>query len=141
MAVNFDPATGQVSGNSRPIASAVGYQPSTIFTELAVSLNGTVVYNTGVGAALSALTWEDRTGKELGRIGESAIIANPTLSPDAQRVAVDISDLKARNVDIWLENVNGSDNMRFTFDPSEENECHLVPRWRHGCLPFTERKC
>lgn len=120
MAVNFDPATGQVSGNSRPIASAVGYQPSTIFTELAVSLNGTVVYNTGVGAALSALTWEDRTGKELGRIGESAIIANPTLSPEAQRVAVDISDLRARNVDIWLENVNGSDNMRFTFDPSEE---------------------
>jgi Tol biopolymer transport system component len=85
-----------------------------------VSANGTVIYNTGVGAALSVLTWVDRAGKELGRIGEPAIIANPTLSPDGKRVAVDIADLKASNVDIWLENTNGSDNTRFTFDPTEE---------------------
>ncbi len=120
VSVDFDPDTGQISGNSKPIAAAVGYQPSTIWTALAVSLNGTVIYNTGVGAVLSVLTWEDRAGNELGRIGQPAIIANPTLSPDGTRVAVDISDLKASNVDIWLENANGSDNTRFTFDPSEE---------------------
>jgi len=116
----FDPASGQISGNGTPIAAAVGFQPSTYWAALTVSGNGTVIYNTGVGAALSALTWEDRAGKELGRIGEPAIIANPTLSPDGSRVAVDIADLKASNVDIWLENTNGSDNARFTFEPSEE---------------------
>ncbi len=121
-AVNFDPASGQVSGNSTPIAGAVGFQPSTYWAALAVSGNGTVIYNTGVGAALSVLTWMDRAGKELGRIGEPAIIANPTLSPDASKVAVDIADLKASNVDIWLENTNGSDNARFTFDPTEETD-------------------
>jgi len=130
IAVNFDPATGQISGNGRPIASAVGYQPSTIWTALTVSFNGTVIYNTGVGAALSVLTWEDRAGKELGGIGQPAIIANPTLSSDAQRVAVDISDLKASNVDIWLENANGSDNTRFTFDPSEETNAIWSPDGR-----------
>ena len=118
--VNFDPTRGQVSGNSTPIAGTVGFQPSTYWTALTVSGNGTIVYNTGVGAALSVLTWVDRAGKELGRIGEPAIIANPVLSPDGTRVAVDIADLKASNVDIWLENTNGSDNARFTFDPTEE---------------------
>jgi Tol biopolymer transport system component len=118
--VAFAPASGQISGNSTPIAGAVGFQPSTYWAALTVSGNGTVVYNTGVGAALSVLTWMDRAGKELGRIGEPAIIANPTLSPDGRRVAVDIADLKASNVDIWLENTNGSDNARFTFDPTEE---------------------
>ncbi|MGB6249802.1 MAG: protein kinase [Terriglobales bacterium] len=121
-AVNFDAASGQISGNSTPIAGAVGFQPSTYWAALTVSGNGTVIYNTGVGAALSVLTWMDRAGKELGRIGEPAIIANPTLSPDASKVAADIADLKASNVDIWLENTNGSDNTRFTFEPTEETD-------------------
>jgi serine/threonine protein kinase len=120
VSVNFDPASGQISGNSRPIAGAVGFQPSTFWAAITVSHNGTVIYGTGVGAALSQLTWEDRAGKELGRIGDPAIIANPTLSPDGSRVAVDVADLKASNVDIWLGNANGSDNARFTFDPTEE---------------------
>ncbi len=120
VSVAFDPATGEISGNSTPVASAVGFQPSTYWTALAVSGNGTVIYNTGVGAALSVLTWEDRAGKELGRIGEPGIMANPTLSPDGTRVAIDVADLKASNVDIWLENTNGSENARFTFEPTEE---------------------
>jgi Tol biopolymer transport system component len=79
-----------------------------------------LIYNTGVGAAQSALTWMDRAGKELGRIGEPGVMANPTLSPDGSRVAVDITDPKANNVDIWIESTTGGGNSRFTFDPSEE---------------------
>src|SRR5260370_12557720 len=62
----------------------------------------------------------DRSGKELGRIGEPAVMCNPTLSPDGSRVAVDISDLKANNVDVWIESTTGAGNSRFTFDPAEE---------------------
>jgi eukaryotic-like serine/threonine-protein kinase len=47
-------------------------------------------------------------------------MANPTLSPDGSRVAVDISDQKANNVDIWIETTTRPANSRFTFDPSEE---------------------
>jgi Tol biopolymer transport system component len=79
-----------------------------------------MIYNAGVGAAQSALTWMDRSGKELGRIGDIAVMANPTLSPDGSRVALDISDQKANNVDIWIESTTGAGNSRFTFDPSEE---------------------
>jgi Tol biopolymer transport system component len=116
----FDPATGRSSGSPIPNADTVGFQPSTYWAALAVSENGTVIYNTGVGAAASVLTWMDRSGKEVSRIGEPGIMANPTLSPDGSRVAVDIADVKANNVDIWIEGANGVGNARFTFDPGEE---------------------
>ncbi len=120
VSVAFDSSSGQVSGNVTPIANQVGFQPSTFWAAIAASDNGTVIYNTGVGAAQSVLTWSDRSGKELGKIGEPGIIANPTLSPDGTRVAVDITDVKANNVDIWQVSTNGATNARFTFDPSEE---------------------
>jgi serine/threonine protein kinase len=120
VSIPFDASTAKVSGHTTAIANAVGFQPSTYWAALAVGGNGTAIYNTGVGAALSALTWMDRSGKELGRIGEPAVMANPTLSPDGSRVAVDVADLKANNVDIWLQSTNGAGNARFTFDPSEE---------------------
>ncbi|MDP9162456.1 MAG: protein kinase [Acidobacteriota bacterium] len=116
----FDPSTGKVSGDVAPVANQVGFQPSTYWAAFTVSGTGTVVYNTGVGAALSVLTWIDRSGKELSRIGDPGIMANPSLSPDGSHVAIDVADLKANNVDIWLISTKGGSNARFTFDPAEE---------------------
>jgi hypothetical protein len=120
VSVAFDAATGKISGSSTVIANAVGYQPATTWSAFTVAENGTLIYNTSVGAAQSALTWIDRSGKELGQIGDAGIMANPTLSPDGTRLVVDISDTKANNVDIWIESTAGAGNSRFTFDPSEE---------------------
>ncbi|HSZ63511.1 MAG TPA: protein kinase [Terriglobales bacterium] len=116
----FDASAGTVSASTVVIANAVGFQPSTYWAAFAISQNGTVIYNTEVGAAQSALTWIDRSGKVLSRISEPAVMDNPTLSPDGTRVALDISDEKANNVDIWIESTTGAGNSRFTFDPSEE---------------------
>ncbi len=120
VSVDFDASAAKVSGRTAAVANVVGFQPSTYWTALAVGGNGTVIYNTGVGAALSVLTWMDRSGKELGRIGDPTIMANPTLSPDDSRVAVDISDVKGNSVDVWLLSTNGAGNARFTFDPVEQ---------------------
>jgi Tol biopolymer transport system component len=120
VSVAFDDSSATVSGSTSVIANVVGFQPSTYWAAFAVARNGTLIYNTSVGAAQSALTWIDRSGKELGRIGDPAIMANPTLSPDGSRVALDISDQKASNVDVWIESTAGAGNSRFTFDPSEE---------------------
>jgi Tol biopolymer transport system component len=120
VSVAFDPSSATVSGARTVVANAIGFQPSTYWAALAVAQNGTLIYNTSVGAAQSQLTWMDRTGKELGTVGDVGIMANPTLSPDGTRVAVDITDQKANNVDVWLENTAGSGSSRFTFDPSEE---------------------
>jgi dipeptidyl aminopeptidase/acylaminoacyl peptidase len=116
----FDASAATVSGSTVVVANLVGFQPSTYWSAFAVAQNGTLIYNTEVGAAQSVLTWVDRSGKELGRIGDAAVVANPTLSPDGSRVAVDISDEKANNVDVWIESTTGAGNSRFTFNPSEE---------------------
>jgi eukaryotic-like serine/threonine-protein kinase len=120
VSIAFDTSAGTISGSTTVVANVVGFQPATYWAAFAVAQNGTLIYNTGVGAAESALTWMDRSGKELGRVGEPAVMDNPTLSPDGSRVAVDISDEKANNVDIWIESTTAAGNSRFTFDPSEE---------------------
>ena len=127
VSVPFDPSSTEVSGSAQLIAEAVGFQPSTYWAAFDVAENGTLIYNTDVGAAESRLTWVDRSGRELGHIGEPAIQANPTLSPDGNRIAVDISDPKANNVDVWIESTTGAGNTRFTFDPSED----VAGVWSH----------
>src|SRR5436189_119965 len=118
--VPFDPEKATVAGDTLVIANTVGFQPSTYWTAISASMNGTLVYNASAGATLSVLTWMDRTGRQLGQIGEPAVECNPTLSPDGIRVAVDISDQRANNVDLWLESTTKGGNSRFTFDPAEE---------------------
>ena len=125
VSVHFDPSIGTVSGATTVVANAIGFQPSTYWAAFTVAENGTLIYNVGVGAAQSELTWMDRSGTELGHIGDAGIMANPMLSPDGSRVALDITDPKANNVDIWLESTTGAGNSRFTFDPSEE----VTPVW------------
>ena len=87
-----------------------------------------MIYNTNVGAAESALTWIDRSGKELSHVGEPAIMDNPTLSPDGSRVAVDISDEKANNVDIWIESASGSGQLKIYFRPIGRSRGRVVAR-------------
>jgi Tol biopolymer transport system component len=48
------------------------------------------------------------------------VLANPEVSPDGGQVAVDITDERANNVDVWIESLQGGANTRFTFAPSEE---------------------
>jgi Tol biopolymer transport system component len=109
------------------IATSVGFQPSTYYGAFAVSEDGTAVYNASTQAASSALVWLDRSGKELGRVGHAGVLANPSISPDGERVAVDMTDEKANNVDLWIESLQGGTDSRFTFDPSEET----IGVWSH----------
>ena len=120
VSVDFDTSKAAISGSPVMMAKAVGFQPSTYWVALTAAGNGTLIYNTSAGAALSALTWMDRTGKAIGRIGEPGVMCNPALSPDDSKVAVDISDQRANNVDVWIESTKGAGNARFTFDPAEE---------------------
>ena len=90
----FDPDAGRVIGDLRVIADAVGFQPSLYFGAFAVSSGGTVVLNPTSAVSQSVLTWYDRAGKELGSVGSPAMMYNPSLSPDGQRLAADIADPK-----------------------------------------------
>ena len=119
--------SGILSGSSSTVVDTVGYQPSVYWGAFAVAINGTVVYSKAAAAALSILTWHDRSGRELGHVGEIGVQANPAISPDGSRVAIDITDLKSNNLDVWTNDLKKGTSTRFTFDPSEETD----PVWSH----------
>jgi Tol biopolymer transport system component len=118
--ISFDVSKGTTSGEARIVAEGVSFYTSTYWGAFSVGENGTVIYNTSSGGSRSVLTWVDRGGKELGRVGEPGVYANPNLSPDGTRVAVDETDVKANNVDIWIKDLRHNTESRFTFDPAED---------------------
>jgi eukaryotic-like serine/threonine-protein kinase len=119
-ATPVDVSKGTTTGETQIVADQVGFQPSTYWGAFAVAENGTVVYNPSVGASLSVLTWYDRSGKELGHVGDAGVLAKPTLSPDNSRVTVDVADARANNVNVWMSDLKTGTSSRFTFGPSED---------------------
>jgi eukaryotic-like serine/threonine-protein kinase len=116
----FDESEGLASGEPQIVADSVGYMPAILWGSFSAAADGNLVYSAGTGTSLSQLTWVDRTGKELGNVGDAGTVSNPILSPDGRRVAADIADLKANNVDIWLVGLEGNSSTRFTFSPGED---------------------
>lgn len=121
-ALPFDDSKGTVMGDARVVVDKVGYQPSVYWGAFAAAENGTVIYSGTAEAAQSVLTWYGKSGKPMSRVGEPGVQANPSLSPDAAHVALDITDLKANNIDVWTEDLSKNVSTRFTFDPSEETD-------------------
>jgi len=121
-AVAVDPKSGTVGSEPRVLVDSVGYQPSVDWGAFTVAENGTIVYSSSAEAVQSQLIWYDRSGKEMSRVGDSGAEANPTLSPDGTRVAVDVTDLRANNTDVWTYELNRGTSTRFTFDPAEETD-------------------
>jgi Tol biopolymer transport system component len=127
VAAPFDVSSATVSGKPRVIASLVGVDPTVSWSAFTAADNGTVVYNENTQAVSSALTWLDRTGKVLGRVGDAGVLANPSISPDDEHVVVDINDPEANNGDLWIESLKGGASARFTFDPALE----VLGVWSH----------
>ena len=118
--VALDSSNSRVEGKPQIVTSQVGRHPSTYWGAFTVSLDDTLVFHAGTGSSQSQLTWFDRSGKELGRVGEVGLLANPSLSPDGHRLAFDVADPKARNIDVWIHDLAHNASTRFTFDPAEE---------------------
>ncbi len=120
LAAAVNEKNGNLVGRPHVVLNQVGFQPSTYWSAYTAAGNGTVVYHLNTAMPTSRLTWYDRSGKELGHVGEIGILSNPTLSPDGTRVAVDVSDAKAKNIDVWTYDLARGTSERFTFDPAEE---------------------
>ncbi len=125
LAQRFDLRTHRLSGEPRTITDAVQY-----FTQIDLSLfatggNGNLVVQSGKGADKSELRWYDRSGKQVGTVGGPGLIANPSLSPDGRRVAIDLTDRDARHDDIAIYEVGRDAMLRLTFGPG----LNALPAW------------
>ena len=126
MAQPFDADALALRGEPVPIAENVG---TTIYGygRFTVSWNGGLAYASGSSVNFSQLIWFDRTGKNLGTIGQPGRYGTLRLSPDGSRVAVEKQDTGAAGgSDLWLvDSAPAGRNERFTFQPGRES----APLW------------
>jgi Tol biopolymer transport system component len=87
--------------------------------------NGTIAYSTGGAAGLRKLQWFDRSGRLLSTVGPVGIYRNPELSPDGKRIAIDETDPRNMNEDIWMIDVAQGMPTRWTFNPGID----MYPVW------------
>ncbi len=122
MAQPFDPVRLELSGNSFPVAEhAWGITNTLQRPVLSISATGTIVFRTSSTAARRQFTWFDRSGKELGPIGESVNTAlnSPALSPDGQRIAM-YRGVEGASPDIWLVEAKRGVFSKFTSDVADD---------------------
>ncbi|MBI3048045.1 MAG: PD40 domain-containing protein [Acidobacteria bacterium] len=125
MAQAFDVERFELRGDAVPIAEQVATGGlSGRMGAVSVSETGVLAYHSGAGGDLSQLVWFDRSGKQLGTVGDRGDYGDLELSPDRQRAVVSFSDAGA-NYDIWLFDLARGLRTRFTFDPAND----LTPIW------------
>jgi Tol biopolymer transport system component len=121
MAQPFDVRRLVFTGESFPIAEQIqttqANQPYGFFS---ASENGVLAYETVPAIEGSHLVWFDRTGKQIGVLGDPAAYSRLELSPDGKRASVRISDQASKGRYIWLYDVARGLRSRFTFDPADD---------------------
>jgi Tol biopolymer transport system component len=111
----FDSAAAKVTGEAVAVAQQVTRDPNGYAT-FSVSDVGTLAYRTGTSATRTQLTWVNRTGQSIGRLGPPGFYRNPALAPDGNRVIVEVVDAGGQNQDLWIADVTRGLMSRFTFD-------------------------
>jgi eukaryotic-like serine/threonine-protein kinase len=124
MAQPFSTRTLATTGDAVPIAEHLMVSPFFALAMFSASDNGELVYQIGEGGNSGALAWFDRTGKQLGTVGEPGRFGWPALSPDGTHLAVQIAG-PTGNYDIWVFDLRRGTKTKLTFDPGDE----ITPVW------------
>jgi Tol biopolymer transport system component len=101
MVGRMDPDRGELEGEPVELVEGVEFFPPTGKAIFSASEN-VLAYAPRTDARLSRLSWFDRTGKEVGRIGAPGTYISPRLSPDGRQLAVSVVEQLANPPDIWL---------------------------------------
>ena len=123
IAQRFLPGRLDLVGDSFPIAERVSVSPAGMSGDFSLSGNGTLVYAAGAGSQYQ-LTWRDRSGRNLGTVGDPGAVNFPALSRDGKRLAFRRIDATG-NYDIWIAELSRSTVTRFTFETSIDS----FPAW------------
>jgi serine/threonine protein kinase/Tol biopolymer transport system component len=124
MAQAFDAASGKLSGEPMAIVGKVRHDSGVWRTVFTVSQTGMLVYEPGSSeTAGSQLVWFDRTGKQVGQVGERGTYMDPRISPDGKRVAVSFGDPQR---EIWIFDLERGTKTRLTFNQYGVNN---QPAW------------
>jgi hypothetical protein len=118
MARPFSADTLAFTGEAFPVTDRIAIQGASL-ADFSTSQSGDLAYSTEAGERLSRLTWVDRSGNELGAVGEPALYrADIALAPDETRAAVAIGTNGAKSGtddSIWTIDLKRGVASRLTF--------------------------
>jgi len=112
----FDAARADVLGEPFSIADPLSYFFSTTVARFSAGRNGAVAYQ--FHGNEQRLLWFDRSGRDVGTLGEPGEYQRPRVSPDGRRVAFD--RLLNGAFDVWAADLDRSVETRLTFGVSSE---------------------
>jgi eukaryotic-like serine/threonine-protein kinase len=119
LAQTFDSRSLQLSGIPFPILERVGHDPiNTDYVSFSVSNNG-VLISDPVNRERQYL-WVDRAGKPASSLNVIGSVGSAWLSPDQKRFMADRLDNQNNSPDLWLCDVTGGNEVRFTFVPGND---------------------
>jgi Tol biopolymer transport system component len=105
------------TGEAFPVAE--GVQFDFLFSNgiFSVSENGALLYQLGKGSRSHSLLLFDRTGKQLGSLGESSTNSTPRFSPDGKNLVYDLISTNSGKVDLWVLDIGSGNRTRLASDP------------------------
>jgi Tol biopolymer transport system component len=112
----FDPTRGQLQGEPRPTVEKVLYDPSIWKVVFDASDKGVLAYQLGEKVSGTQLRWFDRSGKQLGAVGEVGFQNGATLSPDGRKVLVGRVASLGSYSNLWVYDLGRGVSTRITFD-------------------------
>jgi Tol biopolymer transport system component len=123
VAQNFDPSSGNLSGEPQTLSENVQFDAGLWRMNLSASVDGTLLYASGMTSRTEILTWYDRSGKPLGTVGEQGEFYDLDLSPDGKKIAA--TELNTATATIWVHDLGSNLKTRLTFSGG----AHLSPLW------------
>ncbi len=116
MAQPFDLRTKRTTGDATAVTDDLLYFRDLGQSDFSVSKSGILSYQ--AGDTSSRLVWYRRDGTELDQVGDTANFGFPRLSPDGEKVAVNILDRRSGTMDIALfDLLRGAKSSFVTKDP------------------------
>ena len=114
----FDEARARLTGEPLLVAEGVHYFYGPAHAAFSVSQTGVLVYQ--AAARPSRLVWLDRAGREIGTLGEPAVLNGFRISADGQKVAAAIEDKRTGTSDVWVFELQRGVSTRLHSDPVDE---------------------
>ena len=116
MAQPFKLDTLQLAGDPFSVALQLAHTSTPAQVAASVAENGILVYLAGPSRNETQLTWVDRSGKELGKVGPLAEQNGVALSPDQKAIARAYPGSSSRS-GLWLRDLARDVETRFTLPP------------------------
>jgi eukaryotic-like serine/threonine-protein kinase len=119
----FDAKRAVLSGEPFLLAENVHHFFGPAHASFSVSQAGVIAYQAAETPV--RLVWLDRQGKELGVLGQPAVVDFVRISPSGNRVAVDVEDGRLGTSDLWVFETASGASTRLTSGEIDES----APVW------------